>query len=50
VEAAVALAVAAVVGYLTVDLLTRLVRRVAFWAVCVGLGALAVLSGLGATL
>ena len=50
VEATVALAVAAVVGYLTVDLLTRLVRRVAFWAVCVGLGALAVLSGLGATL
>ncbi|PSQ57664.1 UDP-diphosphatase [Halobacteriales archaeon SW_7_71_33] len=50
VEATVALAVAAVVGYLTVDLLTRLVRRVAFWAVCVGLGALAVLSGLGAAL
>lgn len=44
-QAAVALAVAAVVGYLTVDLLTRLVRRVAFWGVCVGLGLLAVGGG-----
>lgn len=49
-QAAVALAVTAVVGYLTVDLLTRLVHRVAFWGVCVGLGALAVVGGLGAAL
>ncbi len=49
-QAGVALAVAAVVGYLTVDLLTRLVRRVRLWVVCVGLGALAVAGGLGAAL
>ncbi len=49
-EAVVAVGVAAVVGYLTVDLLTRLVGRVAFWAVCVGLGALATVGGLGAAL
>lgn len=49
--AAVALVAAAVVGYLTVDALTRLVRRLAFWAVCVGLGSLGVLGGvLAATL
>jgi undecaprenyl-diphosphatase len=47
-EAVVAVGVAAVAGDGTVDLLTRLVRRVAFWVVCVGLGALAVLGGLGA--
>jgi undecaprenyl-diphosphatase len=40
-----ALAVAAVVGYLTIDALLRVVERVAFWAVCVGLGALAILGG-----
>jgi undecaprenyl-diphosphatase len=43
--AALALAVSAVVGYLTVDALTRLVERVAFWKVCVGFGALAVVGG-----
>ena len=43
--AALALAVSAVVGYLAVDALTRLVERVAFWRVCVGFGALAVLGG-----
>jgi len=37
--------VSAVVGYLTVDALTRLVERVAFWKVCVGFGALAVVGG-----
>ncbi|MDG5776130.1 undecaprenyl-diphosphate phosphatase [Haloarculaceae archaeon H-GB1-1] len=45
-EAGVALAVSAVVGYLTVGALVRLVRRVAFWGVCVGFGALAVVGGL----
>lgn len=40
-----ALAVSAVVGYLTVGALVRLVRRVAFWGVCVGFGAVAVLGG-----
>ncbi|MHB9287860.1 undecaprenyl-diphosphate phosphatase [Halobacteriales archaeon Cl-PHB] len=43
--AVVAIAVSAVVGYLTVDALVRVVRRVAFWKVCVGFGALAVLGG-----
>lgn len=43
--AVVALLAAAVVGYLSIDLLLRVVRRVAFWAVCVGLGSLAVLGG-----
>ena len=44
-NAALALAVSAVVGYLTVDALTRLVARVAFWRVCIGFGALAVVGG-----
>jgi undecaprenyl-diphosphatase len=44
--AVVALAVAAVVGYLTIDALLRVVARVAFWAVCLGLGGLAVVGGL----
>jgi undecaprenyl-diphosphatase len=43
--AAIALVVSAVVGYLTVDALVRLVERVAFWAVCVGFGTLAVAGG-----
>ena len=42
---AIALATAAVVGYATIDLLMRVVRRVAFWGICVGLGALAVVGG-----
>ncbi|MFC7176940.1 undecaprenyl-diphosphate phosphatase [Halosegnis marinus] len=44
--AAVAVAVSAVVGYLTIDALLRVVERVAFWAVCLGLGTLAVVGGL----
>jgi undecaprenyl-diphosphatase len=44
-DAVLALGVSAVVGYLTVDALTRLVERVAFWRVCVGFGGLAVLGG-----
>lgn len=43
--AAVALLTSAVVGYLTIDALMRLVERVSFWLVCVGLGALAVVGG-----
>ncbi|MFC4451015.1 undecaprenyl-diphosphate phosphatase [Halorussus aquaticus] len=44
-EAALALGTAAVVGYLTIDALMRVVERVPFWSVCVGLGALAILGG-----
>ncbi|OYR59034.1 undecaprenyl-diphosphate phosphatase [Halorubrum halodurans] len=43
--AAVALGVSAVVGYATIDALMRVVERVPFWAVCFGLGALAILGG-----
>jgi undecaprenyl-diphosphatase len=43
--AAVALTVSALVGYLTIDALLRVVERVAFWGICVGLGALAVAGG-----
>ena len=43
--ALVALATAAVVGYVTIDLLMRVVRRVEFWLVCVGFGAVAVVGG-----
>ena len=43
--AGVALAVSAVVGYLTIDALMRVVERVPFWAVCFGLGGLAIVGG-----
>jgi len=43
--AVTALAVSAVVGYLTVGALVALVRRVAFWGVCVGFGTLALVGG-----
>ena len=43
--AVVALATSAVVGYITIDLLMRVVERIEFWAVCIGLGALAVFGG-----
>jgi undecaprenyl-diphosphatase len=45
--AVVALATAALIGYLTIDALMRLVKRVPFWGICVGLGALAVFGGVG---
>ncbi|WP_129115508.1 undecaprenyl-diphosphate phosphatase [Halegenticoccus tardaugens] len=45
--AVAALATATVVGYVTIDALMRLVRRVPFWGVCVGLGGLAVVGGVG---
>lgn len=44
--AALALAISAVVGYLAIGVLVRLVRRIPFWAVCVGFGGLAVAGGL----
>ena len=44
-QAVLALVVSAVVGYLTVGALVAVVRRVAFWGVCVGFGALAVFGG-----
>ena len=43
--AVLALVASALVGYLTVGALVALVRRVAFWGICVGFGALAVASG-----
>ena len=48
--AVVALAVAAVVGYLVVGVLVRLVRRVPFWAVCVCFGGLGLVAGLAVAL
>jgi undecaprenyl-diphosphatase len=48
--AIVSLVVAALVGYATIGALMRLVKRVPFWGVCVGLGGLAVVGGLGLTL
>ena len=43
--ALVALVVSAVVGYLTIDALMRVVDRVPFWVVCFGLGGLAIVGG-----
>jgi undecaprenyl-diphosphatase len=43
--AVAAVASSAVVGYVTIDALLRVVDRVAFWLVCLVLGALAVLGG-----
>jgi undecaprenyl-diphosphatase len=43
--ALVALGVSAVVGYLTIDVLMRVVDSVPFWAVCFGLGGLAIVGG-----
>ncbi|MFB1065254.1 undecaprenyl-diphosphate phosphatase [Natrinema sp. H-ect4] len=44
--AAVALGAAAVVGYATIGTLLRIVDELPFWGVCIGLGMLAILSGL----
>jgi undecaprenyl-diphosphatase len=46
VSALVALAVSALVGYLTVDALVQLVRRVPFWTVCTVFGGLGIVGGL----
>jgi undecaprenyl-diphosphatase len=43
--AAVAVLTSAVVGYATIDVLMRIVRRLPFWQVCFGLGGLAILGG-----
>ena len=43
--AVIAIGTSAVIGYLTIDALLRVVERVSFWAVCVGIGTLAVLGG-----
>lgn len=43
--ALIALAVSAIVGYLTIDALMRVVERISFWKICLGLGGLAVLGG-----
>lgn len=43
--ALLALATSAIVGYGTIDLLMRIVDRVRFWAVCIGLGVLAMIGG-----
>lgn len=40
--AAIALSVSAAVGYLTIDALMRVVDRIPFWMVCLGLGGFAV--------
>lgn len=42
----VALSSAAVVGFLSIDALMRVVRRLPFWGVCVGIGSLAIVGGL----
>ena len=44
--AALAALIAVIVGYLAIDALLRLARRVSFWKICIGLGALAVLAWL----
>lgn len=44
-SAIAALLTAAVVGYVTIDGLMRIVHRIAFWGVCIGLGILAILGG-----
>jgi len=43
--ALLALAVSALVGYLSIDALLRVVDRIPFWMICFGLGGLAVLGG-----
>ncbi|MFC7058362.1 undecaprenyl-diphosphate phosphatase [Halovenus salina] len=43
--AAAALAVSALVGYLAIDAIMRVVDRVPFWTVCFGLGGVAILGG-----
>ena len=44
--AALSALIAAIVGYVAIDTLLRLARRISFWKICVGLGALAVLAWL----
>ena len=44
--AALSALIAAIVGYLAIDTLLKLARRISFWKICIGLGALAVLAWL----
>lgn len=44
-SALIALGVSAIVGYLVIGALLAIVERVPFWAVCFGLGGLAILGG-----
>lgn len=44
--AALSAVIAGVVGYLAIDALLRVARRISFWKICVGLGALAVIAWL----
>lgn len=44
-SAVVALVVSVVIGYLAIDALLSIVERIPFWAVCFGLGGLAILGG-----
>jgi undecaprenyl-diphosphatase len=44
--ALVALTTSAVVGHRSIDALMRVVSRVPFWSVCIGIGSLAVIGGL----
>lgn len=43
--ALVAMATSAIVGYLTIDALMRIVDRLPFWLICFGLGGLAIVGG-----
>lgn len=43
--AVVALATSAIVGYLTIGVLMRIVERIPFWLVCFGLGGIAIVGG-----
>jgi undecaprenyl-diphosphatase len=43
--AILALAASVIVGYLAIDVLLSIVEQIPFWAVCFGLGALALLGG-----
>jgi undecaprenyl-diphosphatase len=42
--AVVAVAVSAVVGYMTIGALTGFAQKTSFWKICIGLGALALLA------
>ncbi len=44
-EGAISLLASGFVGYLTIDVLMRLVERISFWLICVVLGGLAVVGG-----
>jgi len=44
--AALSALIAAIVGYLVIDALLKLARRISFWKICISLGALAVLAWL----